>query len=58
MAENVSNLGDRHPDPGHLESSSKDESKETHPQKTHQLHCQKLLKTSTENTFLYIRELL
>jgi len=35
MAENVPNQGNRHPDPGHPENSSKDESKDTHPQKTH-----------------------
>ena len=35
MAENVPNQGNRHPDPVHPENSSKDESKDTHPQKTH-----------------------
>lgn len=61
MAENVPNLGNRHPDPGHPESSSKDESKETHPQKNTLITLSKIIKNkkgSMKNTFLYIRELL
>ena len=43
MAENVPNMGNRHPDPGSPESFSKHESKETHPHiDILQLHCQKL----------------